>query len=324
MIRKTIVAKYDFERPLMELEAQIERLRTAGQDDPSLREPLEALVERAERLSRDIYSNLEPFQKVQLSRHPDRPYFLDHLETLFEDFAELHGDRLFADDPAIVAGFAKFRGHYVAVIGQQKGRTVREKVRRNFGMPHPEGYRKAMRVMELADRYRRPIFTFIDTPGAYPGIGAEERGQSEAIGQSILKMSSLRVPVVATVIGEGGSGGALALGVANRVLMFEFATYSVITPEGCASILWRDGGRAPEAAEQLGLLSPTAKRLGIVDEIIEEPLGGAHRDPLAASHALGAALERNLRELQELDEETLLRSRYDKFRAMGVLLEEGA
>lgn len=305
----------------MELEAQIERLRAEEELDPSLRGPLEGLVERAERLSRDIYSNLEPFQKVQLSRHPERPYLLDYLELLFEDFAELHGDRLFADDPAIVSGFARFRGQYVAVIGQQKGRTVKEKVKRNFGMPHPEGYRKAMRIMELADRYRRPIFTFIDTPGAYPGIGAEERGQSEAIGQSILKMSSLRVPVIASVIGEGGSGGALALGVANRVLMFEFATYSVITPEGCASILWRDGGRAPEAAEQLGLLSPTAKRLGIVDEIIEEPLGGAHRDVKAAASSLGEALERNLRELLELDAEALLKARYEKFRAMGVLLE---
>lgn len=305
----------------MELEAQIERLRAEEELDPSLRGPLEGLVERAERLSRDIYSNLEPFQKVQLSRHPERPYLLDYLELLFEDFAELHGDRLFADDPAIVSGFARFRGQYVAVIGQQKGRTVKEKVKRNFGMPHPEGYRKAMRIMELADRYRRPIFTFIDTPGAYPGIGAEERGQSEAIGQSILKMSSLRVPVIASVIGEGGSGGALALGVANRVLMFEFATYSVITPEGCASILWRDGGMAPEAAEQLGLLSPTAKRLGIVDEIIEEPLGGAHRDVKAAASSLGEALERNLRELLELDAEALLKARYEKFRAMGVLLE---
>lgn len=315
------MAKYEFERPLMELEAQIERLRAEEELDPSLRGPLEGLVERAERLSRDIYSNLEPFQKVQLSRHPERPYLLDYLELLFEDFAELHGDRLFADDPAIVSGFARFRGQYVAVIGQQKGRTVKEKVKRNFGMPHPEGYRKAMRIMELADRYRRPIFTFIDTPGAYPGIGAEERGQSEAIGQSILKMSSLRVPVIASVIGEGGSGGALALGVANRVLMFEFATYSVITPEGCASILWRDGGMAPEAAEQLGLLSPTAKRLGIVDEIIEEPLGGAHRDVKAAASSLGEALERNLRELLELDAEALLKARYEKFRAMGVLLE---
>lgn len=315
------MAKYEFERPLMELEAQIERLRIEEALDPALKEPLDSLIERAERLSRDIYSNLEPFQKVQLSRHPERPYLLDYLELLFEDFSELHGDRLFADDPAIVAGFARFRGQYVAIIGQQKGRTVKEKVRRNFGMPHPEGYRKAMRIMELADKYRRPIFTFIDTPGAYPGIGAEERGQSEAIGQSILTMSSLRVPVIASVIGEGGSGGALALGVANRVLMLEFATYSVITPEGCASILWRDGGMAGEAAEQLGLLSPTAKRLGIVDEIIEEPLGGAHRDIEAAASALGASLERHLRELLEFDEEALLRARYEKFRAMGVLLE---
>lgn len=316
------MAKYEFERPLMELEAQIERLRAEGESDPSLLAPLGHLVERAERLSRDIYSNLEPFQKVQLSRHPERPYFLDYLEMLFDDFAELHGDRLFADDPAIVAGFARFRGQHVAVIGQQKGRSVKEKVRRNFGMPHPEGYRKAMRVMDLANKYRRPLFTFIDTPGAYPGIGAEERGQSEAIGQSILKMSSMRVPVIASVLGEGGSGGALALGVANRVLMFEFSTYSVITPEGCASILWRDGGMAPEAAEQLGLLSPTAKRLGIVDEIIEEPLGGAHRDKGAAASALGEALERNLRQLLELGEDELLESRYAKFRAMGALHDE--
>ncbi|NLY94699.1 MAG: acetyl-CoA carboxylase carboxyltransferase subunit alpha [Myxococcales bacterium] len=311
---------FDFEKPLVELEERIRALRAAlgaEAEDAHIRE----LEIRAERLQREIYGHLEPWQKVQLSRHPARPYFLDYAGMLFEDFVELHGDRAFGDDAAIVAGFARFRGRHVAVVGHQKGRGTREKVARNFGMAHPEGYRKAMRVMQLASRFGRPIFTFIDTPGAYPGVGAEERGQSEAIGRSILEMSALEVPVIATVLGEGGSGGALALGVANRVLMFEFSTYSVITPEGCASILWRDGGMAPEAAEQLKLLSPDARRLNIVDEIIEEPLGGAHRAPERAAEALGEALLRHLVELEGMSRDELLRDRHAKFRAMGEFLE---
>jgi acetyl-CoA carboxylase carboxyl transferase subunit alpha len=312
---------FDFEKPLVELESRIRALREALAGQETSDEHIAELEVRAERLQREIYGHLEPWQKVQLSRHPARPYFLDYAESLFEDFVELHGDRAYRDDAAIVAGFARFRGRPVAVVGHQKGRGTREKVARNFGMAHPEGYRKAMRVMQLASRFGRPIFTFIDTPGAYPGIGAEERGQSEAIGRSLLEMAALEVPVIATVLGEGGSGGALALGVANRVLMFEFSTYSVITPEGCASILWRDGGMAPEAAEQLKLLSPDARRLNIVDEIIEEPLGGAHRDPSFATRTLGEALERHLGELSVMTRDALLADRHRKFRAMGEIVE---
>ena len=258
------MAYLDFEKPLVELEERIARLKLVAAAEGGIDKQIRRLEERANKLRRDVYEELTVWQKVQLSRHPERPYFLDYLARICEDFVELHGDRSFADDAAIVAGFARFHGQSVAVIGQQKGRTTKEKVQRNFAMAHPDGYRKACRIMELAERFHRPVLTFIDTPGAYPGLGAEERGQSEAIGRSLLVMSALRVPVVATVIGEGGSGGALALGVANRVLMLEHATYSVITPEGCASILWRDGAHAPEAAEQLKLLARHAHSLGLV------------------------------------------------------------
>lgn len=311
------MATLDFEKPLVELEERIRDLRDAARGGADIERTVVDLESKANTLRRNIYSDLGVWQKVQLSRHPDRPYFLEYLGSIFEDFVELHGDRSFADDPAIVAGFARLDGKSVAVIGQQKGRSTKEKVLRNFGMAHPEGYRKAMRVMELAARFKRPIFTFIDTPGAYPGIGAEERGQSEAIGRSLLVMASLGVPVVATVIGEGGSGGALALGVANRVLMLQYSTYSVITPEGCASILWHDGSRAPEAAAQLKLLATDAKGLGIVDEVVEEPVGGAHRDPERAAQILGDALRRHLAELAPLDADALKADRYAKFRAMG-------
>jgi acetyl-CoA carboxylase carboxyl transferase subunit alpha len=251
---------------------------------------------------------------------------LDYVERIFDDVLELHGDRAFSDDAAIVAGFARLDGKTVAIIGHQKGRTTKEKLRRNFGMAHPEGYRKAMRIMELADRFKRPVLTFIDTPGAYPGLGAEERGQSEAIGKSLLVMSRLGVPVVATVLGEGGSGGALGLGVANRVLMLEFATYSVITPEGCASILWRDGSRAADAAQQLKLLANDALRLGIVDQIVSEPVGGAHRDPEEAARRVGEALRRNVFDLEQLaaggrGAQSLVDHRYAKFRAMGQTIQ---
>ncbi|MBZ0117535.1 MAG: acetyl-CoA carboxylase carboxyltransferase subunit alpha, partial [Sandaracinaceae bacterium] len=288
----------DFEKPLVELEERIRELKVYGVREAGFDGELRRLEERVEHLSREIYGQLGVWQKVQLSRHPDRPYFLDYVERVFEDVLELHGDRSFSDDPAIVAGFARLDGRTVAIVGHQKGRTTKEKVRRNFGMAHPEGYRKAMRVMNLADRFKRPILTFIDTPGAYPGVGAEERGQSEAIGASLLCMSGLRVPIIATVIGEGGSGGALALGVANRVLMMEYATYSVITPEGCASILWHDGTRAPDAAQQLKLLANDALRLGVVDAVISEPRGGAHRDPDDASQRLGVALREHLEALE--------------------------
>jgi acetyl-CoA carboxylase carboxyl transferase subunit alpha len=313
------VAHLEFEKPLVELEERIRELKVYGVRDTGFEGELRRLEERVQHLSREIYDQLTVWQKVQLSRHPDRPYFLDYVERIFDDIVELHGDRAFADDPAIVAGFARLDGKTVAIIGHQKGRTTKEKVRRNFGMAHPEGYRKAMRVMALAERFRRPVLTFIDTPGAYPGIGAEERGQSEAIGASLSLMSGLTVPIVASVIGEGGSGGALALGVANRVLMLEFATYSVITPEGCASILWRDGARAPDAAEQLKLLAPDAKKLGVVDEVVTEPRGGAHRDPDDAARRLGTAVRAHVAALESLMPEELTRARYAKFRAMGTI-----
>ncbi|GAB5548687.1 MAG: acetyl-CoA carboxylase carboxyltransferase subunit alpha [Sandaracinaceae bacterium] len=312
------MAHLEFEKPLVELEARIRELKVYGVRESGFEGELGKLEDRVETLQREIYDQLTVWQKVQLSRHPDRPYFLDYVERVFDDVVELHGDRSFSDDPAIISGFARLEGRTVAIIGHQKGRTTKEKVRRNFGMAHPEGYRKAMRIMELANRFRRPVLTFIDTPGAYPGIGAEERGQSEAIGMSLAVMAGLRVPVIATVIGEGGSGGALALGVANRVLMLEFATYSVITPEGCASILWRDGAEAPKAAKQLKLLATDVVKLGVVDEVIDEPRGGAHREPDEAARHLVAAVSRHLGELEQLDERALVDQRYAKFRAMGV------
>jgi acetyl-CoA carboxylase carboxyl transferase subunit alpha len=315
------MAYLDFEQPLVELETRVKELRALSDTGGRVDKELKKLEERSERLSREIYGDLTIWQRVQLSRHPDRPYFLDYMERLFEDFIELHGDRGFGDDPAVVAGFARFAGRSVAVIGQQKGRTVKQKLSRNFGMAHPEGYRKACRIMRLAERFRRPVFTFIDTPGAYPGLGAEERGQSEAIGAALLTLSQLTVPVVATVIGEGGSGGALGLGVANRVYMLENATYSVITPEGCASILWRDGARAPEAAEQLKLLAMDVYRLGVVDGVLEEPLGGAHRDFDRAADAVRTVLTSSLAELSALNPQALRAQRYQKFRALGQFVE---
>ena len=313
------MAHLDFEKPIVELEERIRELKVYGVREQGFEAELRRLEERVVELQREIYDELSIWQKVQLSRHPDRPYFLDYLERIFDDVVELHGDRAFSDDAAIVSGFARLDGKSVAVIGHQKGRTTKEKLKRNFGMAHPEGYRKAMRVMELADRARRPVLTFIDTPGAYPGIGAEERGQSEAIGKSLLVMSQLRVPVIATVIGEGGSGGALALGVANRVLMLQFATYSVITPEGCASILWRDGSRAAQAAEQLKMLATNVRELGVVDDVIEEPVGGAHRDPDEAARRVGQTIRKHLGELAAQSPEALVDGRYAKFRRMGVL-----
>ena len=332
------LAHLDFELPLVELEKRVRELQELSNAEPGVAGPpgmapekdeadasargsvgseLRKLQERADKLRLEIYGDLSVWQRVQLSRHPDRPYFMDYLERICEDFVELHGDRSFADDPAIVTGLARFEGQSVVVIGQQKGRTTKQKLKRNFGMAHPEGYRKACRIMELAERYRRPVLTFIDTPGAYPGLGAEERGQSEAIGHALLTMSTLRVPVIATVIGEGGSGGALGLGVANRVLMMENATYSVITPEGCASILWRDGGRAKDAAAQLNLLATDAQRLGVVDGVIAEPLGGAHRDHDASAKQVREALAQQLTELRALEPEVLREQRYTKFRQMG-------
>jgi len=315
------MAYLEFEQPLVELETRLRELKTLSDEGGRVDKELKKLEERSERLSREIYGELSIWQRVQLSRHPDRPYFLDYAERLFEDMIELHGDRAFGDDPAVIAGFARFEGRSVAVIGQQKGRTTKQKLQRNFGMAHPEGYRKACRILELAERYRRPVFTFIDTPGAYPGLGAEERGQSEAIGHALLVLAGLSVPVVATVIGEGGSGGALGLGVANRVYMFENATYSVITPEGCASILWRDATRAPDAAQQLKLLANDVHKLGVVDDVLEEPLGGAHRDFDRAAATLRKALHKSLAELDTLTPAELKEQRYQKFRALGQFVE---
>jgi acetyl-CoA carboxylase carboxyl transferase subunit alpha len=315
------MAHLDFEQPLVELESRLRELKALSDGGGRVDRELKKLEERSERLSREIYGELSIWQRVQLSRHPDRPYFLDYAERLFEDIIELHGDRAFGDDPAVVAGFARFEGRSVAIIGQQKGRTTKQKLQRNFGMAHPEGYRKACRIMELAERYQRPVLTFIDTPGAYPGLGAEERGQSEAIGHALLVLSQLTVPVVATVIGEGGSGGALGLGVANRVFMLENATYSVITPEGCASILWRDGTRAPDAATQLKLLARDVHKLGVVDDVLDEPLGGAHRDYDGVAANVRVALRRALSDLGALSGPGLKEQRYQKFRALGQFNE---
>jgi acetyl-CoA carboxylase carboxyl transferase subunit alpha len=315
------MAHLDFEAPIVELQNRLQELKALSDGGGRVDKELKKLEERSEKLQREIYGDLTIWQRVQLSRHPDRPYFLDYLERLFEDFVELHGDRAFGDDPAIVAGFARFEGRAVALIGQQKGRTTKQKLSRNFGMAHPEGYRKACRIMELAERFNRPVVTFVDTPGAYPGLGAEERGQSEAIGDALLTLSRLTIPVVATVIGEGGSGGALGLGVANRVFMLENATYSVITPEGCASILWRDGARAPDAADQLKLLARDVRKLGVVDDVLEEPLGGAHRDYDLAANSIRLALRRSLVELGGMSREALREQRYQKFRALGQFVE---
>lgn len=316
------MAHLDFEAPLVELEERIAALQVLTEEGAPEAEAIDAEIQtlrkQAEGLQRKLYEDLDVWKKVQLSRHPDRPYLLDYVPHLFTDFVELHGDRLFGDDPAIVAGFARFGDDVVAVVGHQKGRTAKDKAHRNFGMAHPEGYRKAIRVMKLAEQASRPIFTFVDTPGAYPGLGAEERGQAEAIGHTIATMSRLRVPVIATVLGEGGSGGALAIAVANKVLMFEYATYSVITPEGCASILWRDAAKADQAATQLRLLARDAERLGVIDEVVVEPPLGAHRRPTVAAASLRESLTRALGGLRDLSPDALIEQRYQRFRALGT------
>jgi acetyl-CoA carboxylase carboxyl transferase subunit alpha len=315
------MADLDFERPLKELERRIAALKAVAEHGSEFDTEIGRLEDKARKLQREIFGSLSTWQKVQLSRHADRPYTLDYVSRLFEDFVELHGDRTFSDDRAIVAGFARFRGKSVMVIGHQKGRGTKENMLRNFGMPNPEGYRKARRLMETADRFKRPVLTFIDTTGAYPGLGAEERGQAEAIGQSLLTMSQLGVPVIATVIGEGGSGGALALGVANRVLMLEYATYSVISPEGCASILWKDGGKASRAAEELKITAADLHRFGIVEQVIEEPAGGAHRDFDEVARRVGDAIATQLEALSQMTEGQLREDRYRKFRAIGEFRE---
>jgi acetyl-CoA carboxylase carboxyl transferase subunit alpha len=305
-----------FEEPIIRLRRRIEEL-SALPDDASHRKEIERLREKLERVSREIYSSLTRWQKTLVARHPARPHTLDYIGALMTDFVELHGDRKFADDPAIVAGLARFRGRAVAVVGHQKGRDTKEKVRRNFGMPRPEGYRKALRVMRLADKFERPILSFVDTAGAYPGIDAEERGQAEAIAVNLRAMASFRVPIVVIVTGEGGSGGGLALGVGDRVLMLEHAIYSVISPEGCAAILWKDAARKKEAAEALRITARDLKELDVIDEIVPEPPGGAHADPSGATAAVGEAIERHLTEIAGLTREERRERRYRKFRAMG-------
>lgn len=309
----------DFEQPIAELEAKIEELRLVGNDnDLNINEEISRLQEKSKTLTKNIFSDLSSWQIARMARHPQRPYTLDYVEHLFTEFEELHGDRHFSDDPAIVGGIARFEGMPVMVIGHQKGREVREKVRRNFGMPRPEGYRKACRLMEMAERFKLPILTFIDTPGAYPGIDAEERGQSEAIAWNLRVMSRLKTPIIATVVGEGGSGGALAIGVCDRLNMLQFSTYAVISPEGCASILWRSADKAPEAAEAMGITAERLAGLGIVDQVVEEPLGGAHRDMKTLCDNIRVTLLAQLQELQELDSDALLAQRYEKLMSFGV------
>jgi acetyl-CoA carboxylase carboxyl transferase subunit alpha len=311
----------DFEAPLVALQKQIDEL-AAFPGDPAKEEEAGRLRRQLDEQRREIYAKLTPWQKTMVARHPARPYTLDYVEALFTEWTELHGDRRFADDPAMVCGFASYKGHPVAVVGHQKGRDTKQKIFRNFGMPKPEGYRKALRVMQLACKFGRPIVCFVDTPGAYPGLDAEERGQAEAIAHNLREMAGLRVPIVVFVTGEGGSGGALAVAVGDRVNMLEHSVYSVITPEGCAAILWRDAGRAEEAAAAMKITAPDLVALGIVDEVVPEPAGGAHTAPEALFRSLDAVLERQLQELRGLPLEALVEARYEKFRSMGRLGRE--
>jgi acetyl-CoA carboxylase carboxyl transferase subunit alpha len=312
----------DFEQPLVDLENRIATLQ-AEEDAPKAREEIAKLEERLVRLRQRTYASLTAWQRTQLARHPKRPHTRDFIKLLFEDFVELHGDRLFGDDAAVVGGLARFEERGLVVIGHQKGRDTREKIARNFGMPHPEGYRKALRLMHLAQKFGKPVVTFIDTPGAYPGLGAEERGQAEAIARNLREMAALRTPILSIVTGEGGSGGALAIGMGNKVLMLEYAIYSVISPEGCAAILWGDAAKAPEAAESMRITAPDLLKLGVIDAIVPEPVGGAHRDWEGAAGHLRAAIREHLRDLTAQSGEDLVAARYDKFRRIGAF-EEGA
>jgi acetyl-CoA carboxylase carboxyl transferase subunit alpha len=312
----------DFEQPIAELEAKIEELRYV-QDDSALdiSEEINRLQKKSNTLTKEIYGKLSPWQISQVARHPQRPYTLDYVHNIFTDFQELHGDRSYADDASMVGGLARFSNQTVMVIGHQKGHETKEKLLRNFGMPRPEGYRKALRLMRMAEKFGIPVLTFVDTPGAYPGVGAEERGQSEAIGRNLYVMAELRVPVVVTIIGEGGSGGALAIAVGDVVLMLQYATYSVISPEGCASILWKSAEKAPDAAENLGITASRLKTLGLVDKIIAEPLGGAHRDPQTMMQTLRKALQDALKQVQERPLEDVLQARFTKLMEFGRFKE---
>ena len=313
----------DFEKPVLELEQRIQELREqpGGPGVEADREIAE-LERRADEMRREIYAQLTRYQRVQIARHPKRPYTLDYLRLIFTDFVELHGDRLFRDDPAILGGWARFDGVTVMVIGHQKGRDTKENLHRNFGMAHPEGYRKALRLMRLAEKFKAPVITLVDTPGAYPGLGAEERGQAEAIARNLIEMAALTTPIITAVIGEGGSGGALAIGVADRVVMLENSVYSVISPEGCAAILWKDASQRERAAEALKITAQDLLGLKVIDEIVPEPPGGAHADPEATAQRLGEALRRHLTELRRLRPEKLLRRREEKYLSMGVLRDK--
>jgi acetyl-CoA carboxylase carboxyl transferase subunit alpha len=311
----------DFEQPLLELELRIAAL--VALDDPTRADELARLEERLDRLRQRTYAGLSAWQRTQLARHPKRPHTRDWCKLLLEDFVELHGDRVYGDDAAIVGGLARFESQSIVVIGHQKGRDTREKIARNFGMPHPEGYRKAFRLMDLAAKFGKPLVTFIDTPGAYPGLGAEERGQAEAIARNLKRMASLPVPIVVVVTGEGGSGGALAIGMGNRVLMLEYAVYSVISPEGCAAILWGDAAKAPDAAEAMRTTAPELLQLGVIDGIVPEPVGGAHRDWEGAAATLRVALREQLWTLRAKSREELIGERYEKFRRIGAFEEAG-
>jgi len=312
----------EFEQPIAELEGRIDELRYA-QDDSAvdISEEIQRLTKKSQALTRDIYAKLSPWQVAQVARHPQRPYSLDFIGMMFSGFEELHGDRVFGEDPSIVGGLARFDGEACVVIGHQKGRDTKEKILRNFGMPRPEGYRKALRLFQMAEKFSLPVFTFVDTPGAYPGIDAEERGQSEAIGRNLYVMAALKTPIIVTIIGEGGSGGALAIALGDTVMMLQYATYSVISPEGCASILWKSADKAPEAAETLGITASRLKTLGLIDKIIPEPLGGAHRDPQATAASLKKALAEVLKPLQEKKPKELVEERLERLMSYGRFKE---
>lgn len=313
----------DFEQPIAELEAKIEELRYVGDDtEINIGDEISKLEEKSQSLTKSIFSKLSSWQTSKLARHPMRPYTLDYVDRIFTDFQELHGDRTYADDAAIVGGLARLDGMPVMIIGHQKGRDTKENIRRNFGMPRPEGYRKALRLMKLAERFRIPILTFIDTPGAYPGIGAEERGQSEAIARNLFEMADMKTPIICTVIGEGGSGGALAIGVGDRVMMMQYSTYSVISPEGCASILWKSADKAEDAAEAMGITAQRLKDLGLIDQIIREPLGSAHRDIDTTARNVKQALVDALENIEKLGMDKLLEQRYQRLTSYGEFLQE--
>jgi acetyl-CoA carboxylase carboxyl transferase subunit alpha len=308
----------EFEHPISELESRIDELRYVQNESAvDISDEIDRLSQKSQQLTKDIYANLSPWQVTQIARHPQRPYTLDYVQEIFSDFQELHGDRSFADDQSIVGGLARFNGQPCMVLGHQKGRDTKERSLRNFGMSRPEGYRKALRLMRLAEKFRLPLFTFVDTPGAYPGIGAEERGQSEAIGRNIFEMAQLEVPIVTTIIGEGGSGGALAISVADQVLMLQYSVYSVISPEGCASILWKTAERASDAAEALGITAHRLKALGVIDKIVSEPVGGAHRNVKQMASQLKRALNDGLRQVADLSPKDLLQRRYERLQSYG-------